>query len=123
MKVPGTFSLEPFRCINFLGETHMKSLFIGLFTIAALTTSVQAGKIKELLIETDDAINHEMYDYADLAVESISNHDLQMTSDGVQVVADVVTRNPHTGRLGNWTCTVSFTKINESMEYKDIDCR
>ena len=101
----------------------MKSLFIGLLTIAALTTSVQAGKIKELLIETDDAINHEMYDYADLAVESISNHDLQMTSDGVQVVADVVTRNPHTGRLGNWTCTVSFTKINESMEYKDIDCR
>ncbi|MCK6595602.1 MAG: hypothetical protein L6Q33_10405 [Bacteriovoracaceae bacterium] len=101
----------------------MKSLFIGLLTIAALTSSVQAGKIKELLIETDDAINHEMYDYADLSVESISNHDLQMTSDGVQVIADVVTRNPHTGRLGNWTCTVSFTKINESMEYKDIDCR
>lgn len=101
----------------------MKTLFVGLIALVALSTNVQAGKIKELLIETDDAINYEMYNYADLSVESISNHDLQLTTDGVQVVADVVTRNPHTGRIGNWSCTVRFTKMNESMEFKDIDCR
>lgn len=78
--------------------------------------------MKELLIETDDAINYEMYKNADLSVEEISNHKLGSKDGLITVTADVVTRNPHNGKLGSWECVVSFKLENQVAEFSDIDC-
>ncbi len=98
----------------------MKKLIFISAILLSMTAS--AGKIKELVIETDDAISYEMYNNADLSVESIDNHQLGMNGDLVTVTADVTTRNPHNGRIGSWTCTVSFEKIANVFEFKDIEC-
>lgn len=99
----------------------MKFLIFSVLFSLALNT--QAGRMKELLMETDEAIVHEMYKNADLSVLSIENHKLGSEKGLITVTADVETRNPHNGRAGSWSCTVFYEIKNQVVEYKDIDCR
>lgn len=100
----------------------MKFLFLSI-SLLFLAVSTQAGKMKDLLMETDDAVSYEMYKNADLSVESISNHKLGSDKGLVTVTADVVTRNPFNKMLSTWSCTVYFDIKNQVVEYKDINCQ
>lgn len=96
--------------------------FFLFVSFIALSLTTNAGKMKELMMEAGDAINYEMYKNADLSVENIRNHKLGSVDGLVTVSADVMTRGPHSGRIGFWTCVVFFQIQNQVAEFKDIEC-
>ncbi len=97
-------------------------LLCTLFSAYAVGTN--ASKMKDLYMKTNDAINYEMYENADLSVVSIANYKIGSTSTGkITVTADVTTKNPHNKYLANWRCMVFFDKNNEELVFDKIDCQ
>lgn len=83
-----------------------------------------AGKLKELVLDADEAINYEFYENGDRTVLQIENHQLISTKVGVGVTAIVTTKNVFNNTIQTWNCLVSFTKNqNEVFEFQDIDCK
>ena len=102
----------------------MKKMILLLTTICLLSVSsnVFAGAVKNLLMDTDDAIASEFFDNG-LRVDSIENHSFTTVKNGIGVKADVETTNP-TSKMGqSWTCVVSFQKIGSSYSAYDVDCK
>jgi hypothetical protein len=100
----------------------MKKLILSIIALSFITSTAFAGKMKDILIDTEDAIYSEFQDAGDRKVLSISEHKLQSTNKGVSVSALVVTENIYSKVEQTWDCLVSFEKINGSFTPVDVNC-
>lgn len=93
----------------------LKTSKIFLFTLL-LTPSLFAGKVKDLVIDADEAIVAELNRQGE-SVDEISDHRFVPSKDGIAVQAQA--RN-----FGlSWTCVVTFQEINSSYEVISTVCQ
>jgi hypothetical protein len=102
----------------------MKKMILVLsgFMMLSVSSSIFAGAVKDILIDTDDAITSEFFDNG-LRVESIENHSFSTVKSGIGVKAEVETSNPVSKIGQSWTCIVTFQKINSKYIAQDVDCK
>lgn len=101
----------------------MRKAVLSLVAIAllVLSASTQAGALKNLIIETDDAIYAEFYENAERSVVSITEHELVTTTSGVDVKTKVVSKTSY-NKLQTWSCVVSFEKTNNKFIPVAVEC-
>lgn len=102
----------------------MRKAILSLVAIAllVLSASTQAGALKNLIIETDDAIYAEFYENAERSVVSITEHELETLLDnGVQIKAKVVSKTSY-NKLQTWSCVVTFEKTNNKFLPVSVEC-
>lgn len=102
----------------------MKKAILSLvvITLLILSASTQAGALKNLVIETDDAIYAEFYNNAERSVVSITEHELaDLTAAGVNIKAKVVSKTSY-NKLQTWSCVVSFEKTNNKFIPVAVEC-
>jgi hypothetical protein len=86
-------------------------------TIAFSSLSAKAGKLKNIIIDTDDAITEELTSTGQGGdINSISNHKFVPYEDGVAVEAMV------SGDTTDLTCTVYFKKFGENYSPTHVVC-
>ena len=112
------------RIILILRGSFVKLLngFFVLVLVSSFCSNSFAGKLKDLVIETDDAIYSEFYENAHLAVTEISGHELKKQTDELVVSAKVVAVNPANNMVTKWLCLVSFERRDEGYRPFDINC-
>lgn len=84
--------------------------------IVFVTVSAQAGKIKDIVIDTDDAITEELHNQGEGYIDSISNHKFITYADGIAVQATA------SNEMTQWTCTVYFKKIGDNYSVSQVIC-
>lgn len=96
----------------------MKHIFLKLIfsTIVFASFSAQAGKIKDIVIDTDEAITEELQMRGEGLVESIFNHKFVTYEEGVAVQATA------SNEMTEWTCTVYFKKIADNYSPVQVSC-
>ncbi|RPJ78568.1 MAG: hypothetical protein EHM20_03600 [Alphaproteobacteria bacterium] len=97
------------------------SVFIALILIM-FSTSSYAGKLKDLVIDAEDAITFDFHDKGDLVVESVSGFEMFTTEIGIEVKASVLTKNNQNGEIHNWICFVSFEEVEGRFSPLEVNC-
>ena len=93
----------------------LKSVLSILF-VFSLSSYSFAGKIKDLIIDADEAIVSELARQGE-SVDQISGHRFVNFADGVAVEADAAYYEL------NWKCTVYFKKQNDSYSVQNTVCK
>ena len=97
----------------------MKNIFLkillGTITFAALHAN--AGKMKDIVIDTDDAIIEKLVQQGENSIDEISGHQFTDYTDGIAVQATASNYN------SSWICTVYFKKTNENYSVEKINCK
>jgi hypothetical protein len=96
----------------------MKNIFIKfvMTTILFSSLNAQAGKIKDIVIDTDEAITEELQIRGEGLVESIYNHQFVTYEEGVAVQATA------SNEMTEWTCIVYFKKIGDNYSPVQVSC-
>jgi len=84
--------------------------------VLLLSPSLFAGKVKDLVIDADDAIVSELNRQGE-SVDEISGHRFVPSKNGIAVQALA-----HSFGL-SWTCVVTFQEINSSYEVVSTVCQ
>ncbi len=93
----------------------LKTLKVFLF-ILLLTPSLFAGKVKDLVIEADEAIVAELNRQGE-SVDEILGHQFVPSKEGISVQAQARSFGL------SWTCVVTFQEINSSYEVISTFCQ
>lgn len=92
------------------------------FVLIAFSSSSHAGKLKDIVIDAEDAITFNFYDNGGLVVQNISGFEMFTTEIGIEVKANVSTKNGQNGETLNWICFVSFEEVEGQFSPLEVNC-
>lgn len=97
----------------------MKKIILSILFLVIIFSGfiTKAGDLKNILIDTDDAIVQEFYNKGDDQIDDITNHQFVLYADGIAVQAVVTSVN------NRWVCTVYFKKLNDIFSPINVVCK
>lgn len=103
----------------------MKKLFSILLAVVliAFSSNSYAGRMKDLVIDAEDAIYFDFQKTPDLAIEKISGFEMFTTEIGIEVKASVLTKNTQNNESRNWICFVSFEEFEGKFSPLETNCQ